>query len=1148
MKQPFITNQGNSVASLAAASRVATTMKKTVLFLATVLSICCFADFSASAQAFRSQFTRIRATVPVGSTNSTVLAGPTNTVILVSGATNANFDVSGLPAGAEAVLTDGNGNALPSTTQSTNLWITLNTTNIPQGVYNFTLNVGGFDTNGLPVTNQFPFVLQSAHIWKGGGSAEAGFGVSNNWANAGSWLGGVPGVTDDVVFADSGAQTNGNTYGIASANNIGIDTSVTVASIRFAQNTFTNAPSGSYTGSTNSLFHSIRIAPGATLSVIGTNAAGTNGFSLLRDTIAEFGFTPDNSMGVVFYGTNGTLLVSNANANFSVLLGSSEQPTMNFSNLGTFYCSASRIGLSDYRAYPKYQALNNAYNGGRDATNYAGLPRRMWANIYLARTNFIKASYVDPDNYNNEFTRTYALTLQNNEQAGNGSSVNTIFNLGRTNVFYLDSICFIGCSSASGNTGGTKFSPYSERTATNPGVLFRGPNGTSRMSMFCVSDDAGTNMASSNVKSTTDFSYGNYPNTGSGSGYIDLLADRLYIARDRTLIASNQAPNVQGDLTVGSGIVDVNTAYLGCQEHSNKVDWASAPYNAAPYLNYCEGRLVVTNGPYVPSVFKVNGTLTLGYTADNNPVASAQQYNTYGQVTIYSNCTFMVSNVICDGGLNFYNGNGRKNNLTINRGGNLIISNTIGYPNLGASDFSAADPRGMRLDTLTMTAGKLTVFLDPSRTNVYTRILATPGLIPSIINVAALSNVISFPVQIPVISYEGSASPFMTADMSALGAGYFGYVLNNSDNQSVDIYITTNTPNTLVWTGQQSPHWNTADLNWVTAVGGIQTNFHLGDLVVFNDSSTVTNVTIDGSVVPGQTGVGVTISNSVNQYIFSGGTIAGTALVAKQGTNLLQFDATEQGPINLTAGNVVGGGQLGSTTVYSNVVLNYTGTINGGLTSTGMVVFSGTEFGPISIQGGTLDNSGTMNTTLNQVVAMAGGTAITNEASGTISVGTLPVNSSLLWDVPNGATLANFGQINLWQPKMSVEGLLYGYGTISFPNGGGHDSIANTSDPRLVIGPLGVISPGLTPYGSISHMNLQCRFDFNNDPSGGQGIPGVGTVRIEVDFSTPQVNDVLNIDRWNNDTGFLLMTNINPGAGSFAMGQTFQVFNNANSG
>src|SRR5580704_15893868 len=167
MKPPTTTNPGKKPQSVAA----------TIAFWAVIVALCALLDFKASAQAFRSQFTQIEATVPVNSTNMTVLGGPTNTVVLVNGAASANFSVSGLPAGAAAVFQDAYGNPCPSTTQSTNLSIVLYTTNVPEGIYNFTLNIGGLDTNSLPVTNQFPFLLQVAHIWLGNGLGASGFGL-----------------------------------------------------------------------------------------------------------------------------------------------------------------------------------------------------------------------------------------------------------------------------------------------------------------------------------------------------------------------------------------------------------------------------------------------------------------------------------------------------------------------------------------------------------------------------------------------------------------------------------------------------------------------------------------------------------------------------------------------------------------------------------------------------------------------------------------------------------------------------------------------------------------------------------------------------------------------------------------------------------
>src|SRR6185437_5619428 len=143
-----------------------------------------------------------RITVPVNNPADSVSI--TNISInLGNGAANANLDVSGLPAGATYILTDTNGGtALTSVTSDTNITLTVNTANLAEGLYQFHLNAGGLDTNGLPVTNSFPFILQAAHIWAGT------LNGSNSWSDAASWSNGLPGATSDVVFGDAGAQTN----------------------------------------------------------------------------------------------------------------------------------------------------------------------------------------------------------------------------------------------------------------------------------------------------------------------------------------------------------------------------------------------------------------------------------------------------------------------------------------------------------------------------------------------------------------------------------------------------------------------------------------------------------------------------------------------------------------------------------------------------------------------------------------------------------------------------------------------------------------------------------------------------------------------------------------------------------------------------
>src|SRR6185436_4746845 len=350
--------------------------------------------------------------------------------------------------------------------------------------------------------------------------------------------------------------------------------------------------------------------------------------------------------------------------------------------------------------------------------------------------------------------------------------------------------------------------------------------------------------------------------------------------------------------------------------------------------------------------------------------------------------------------------------------------------------------------------------------------------------------------------------PFLVADVTSLGAGFAGYVLDNAANKTVDIYITTNAPNALRWVGSVNADWDTTTLNWVTTTG-VSTNFTIGDTVTFDDSSARANINIVGSVVPGQAGTGVTLTNTTRNYTFSGGTIAGTALMVKQGTGSLTIDNTKQGPLTISAGTVNGSGAVGSATVASGATLNYSGAVNGGLNSAGTVFNAGTITGPVSITGGSFVNSNIVDT-VPGVMTVTNNSVVTN-------YGTISINGNAQWEVFAGCTLANFGTINNNFLRMNLGGTLLGTGAIFDIDGG----LAGT-DARVQIrsNPNALVSPG----SSIGTMNLAARVDLT------EGNPNfnAGRLLIEVDFNNPQTNDVIRADRWNNIGCILVMTNINP--------------------
>jgi len=148
------------------------------------------------------------------------------------------------------------------------------------------------------------------------------------------------------------------------------------------------------------------------------------------------------------------------------------------------------------------------------------------------------------------------------------------------------------------------------------------------------------------------------------------------------------------------------------------------------------------------------------------------------------------------------------------------------------------------------------------------------------------------------------------------------------------------------------------------------------------------------------------------------------------------------------------------------------------------------------------------------------------------------------WTLSGNSVLANYGEIDNLSGRLNVAntgapfdgGTYTGTGTILDPDSG----LITGIDGRFAVNPSAIWSPG-SPTNAIGTMNVGARIDLNNTPAS-----GLGALVIEVDFNNPQTNDIVMADKWNNITGMILMTNINPGAGSFASGQVFPVFVNNN--
>jgi hypothetical protein len=294
-----------------------------------------------------------------------------------------------------------------------------------------------------------------------------------------------------------------------------------------------------------------------------------------------------------------------------------------------------------------------------------------------------------------------------------------------------------------------------------------------------------------------------------------------------------------------------------------------------------------------------------------------------------------------------------------------------------------------------------------------------------------------------------------------------------------------------------SGDWDQTTANWIDLANSASTVFTNGDAAVFDDSASNSTVNVVGNIIPAG---GTTISNSALNYTFSGGSISGVGGTVKLGNGGLVIQCTHNPALTISNG-----------TFY----VDSTAILNGGFTSRSSTIISnvGTINGPIGILAGGFVNAGTVFTAPG-VLTTATNTVITNYTTLNIGGGD--------WSVVAGALFNNYGTVNHLVGRLNVAGTMIGDGTI-------HDSTAN---PSAGAGRLAVISGGVLHIGhSIGTLNVEGRFDATAG----------GNIIVEVDMANGQTNDLLAIDFAGNMQAQFTMTNVNPGAGVFSLGQVFTI-------
>jgi autotransporter-associated beta strand protein len=221
-----------------------------------------------------------------------------------------------------------------------------------------------------------------------------------------------------------------------------------------------------------------------------------------------------------------------------------------------------------------------------------------------------------------------------------------------------------------------------------------------------------------------------------------------------------------------------------------------------------------------------------------------------------------------------------------------------------------------------------------------------------------------------------------------------------------------------VWTGSQNTNWDTSTANFVSAGSTSPIAFTNGDAVLFNDSSssTVNTVNLNTGLLPSA----VTVNSNVNNFTFTGGSIAGTATLTKLGTSTLTIGLsnTYSGGTNIAGGTVVLNNTAGYGLGTGNVLIGPGATLvvgDGPSNSDGILA-------PYTVAYTLVDNGilAYNNSSANQPPPLISGTGALYILSGSIGIGNTNTYS--------GGTLIAGGTVTAFEATSFGTGTVTGTG------------------------------------------------------------------------------------------------------------------------
>jgi fibronectin-binding autotransporter adhesin len=200
------------------------------------------------------------------------------------------------------------------------------------------------------------------------------------------------------------------------------------------------------------------------------------------------------------------------------------------------------------------------------------------------------------------------------------------------------------------------------------------------------------------------------------------------------------------------------------------------------------------------------------------------------------------------------------------------------------------------------------------------------------------------------------------------------------DTVSSQVILKVTGADSLIWTGSDSSTWDVnSTSNWklVSALPATTSSkFYDSDVIIFDDTSSVGNITLTGDIKP----AAITVSNSVTNYAFSGASIGGSASLTKSGTASLNLS----GANNFTGLVDIQGGRVITSTATSLGAGNTTVKLGAGATLQATSSYSHSR--GLQLTGGAATIDTDSGATLTLTTAFNGGGVLTKTGSGNLRV------------------------------------------------------------------------------------------------------------------------------------------------------------------